>query len=316
MLDAGAKPATVITAADLAQAGTRVPPFYAGDLLCPEGATPLYLGQLVALLLFESFDAFDRARLLLRRSSPLRFGAETGPVKQANYAALRFTRIAGPSPGAPDIYSPLMEGWVSPGFYEAGGRPIWQPLPASEGGRYKKGAEYGEQIRAEMAKDDAAMLVLDRDFRTQSVDPMFLEPEGGLGWYDPATKTLRLVIGVQSPLEASEALEHLLGQAAPAARPERIETHFAHMGGGFGGREHTPFPLYLRSRQCSCRAARYSWHMTASSSSRAASSGMPSRCVPGSQSTGRPGGCGPSLPITCWTVAGSPTTRRAWRRSP
>lgn len=94
-LEARARPAKVVTAADVAGAGVRVPPFYAGDLLCPAGATPLYLGQPVALLLFETFDAYDRARSLLRETSPVLFGAETGPVAQPDYAALRFTRVAG-----------------------------------------------------------------------------------------------------------------------------------------------------------------------------------------------------------------------------
>ena len=57
------KPTVVVTAADLARAGTRVPEFYAGDLFCPVGRTPIYLGQPVALLIFEEFDAFDQARL-------------------------------------------------------------------------------------------------------------------------------------------------------------------------------------------------------------------------------------------------------------
>ncbi|MDH6229757.1 CO/xanthine dehydrogenase Mo-binding subunit [Mesorhizobium soli] len=244
-LDAGAQPTKIVTAEDLARAGTRVPPFYAGDFLCPVGKTPLYLGQPVALLLFETFDAYDRARVLLRQTSPIKLGAETGPLAQPNYAALRFTRVAGDAPGAPDVYSPLMEGWISPGFLEAGGRPVWRPLPTPEGGQYKKGATYGEEIRAFITAKDPGTLVLDRSFRTQSVDPMFLEPECGLAWYDPKAKALQLVIGVQSPLGASEALGHLLGEAAPALRPERIETHFAHLGGGFGGRDHTPFPLYV-----------------------------------------------------------------------
>lgn len=244
-LPADAKPTQVVTAKELAAAGVRVPPFYAGDLLCPEGTTPLYLGQPVALLLFETFDAFDRARLALRTADPVRRGAQTGPVAQPNYAALRFTRVAGDAPGAPDIYSPLMEGWISPAFMEAGGRPIWRVLPTSEGGQYRKGATYGEAIRAGIAAPDPATFVIDHSFRTQSVDPMFLEPEGGLGWYDPAARALQLVVGVQSPMEASEALGHLLGEAAPAFRPARIESHFAHLGGGFGGRDHTPFPLYV-----------------------------------------------------------------------
>ena len=37
-----------------------------------------------------------------------------------------------------------------------------------------KGATYGKQIRALLAKNDPAVLVLDREFETQSVDPMFL----------------------------------------------------------------------------------------------------------------------------------------------
>lgn len=244
-LEAGARPAQVVTAQDLERAGVRVPPFYAGDLLCPAGQTPLYLGQPLALLLFETFYAYDRARAILREKNPARFGAETGPVAQPNYAALRFTRVAGETPCAPDVYSPLIEGWISPGVFEPGGRPVWQPLPTSEGGQYKKGALHGEAIRAFIAAGAPDMLVLDRQFRTQSVDPMFLEPEGGLAWYDPRAKALKMVIGVQSPLEASEELAHLLGEAATGFRPERIESHFAHVGGGFGGRDHTPFPFYV-----------------------------------------------------------------------
>lgn len=243
-LDDAARPDRVVTAADLAGTGLRVPAFYDGDLFCPVGRTPLYLGQPVALLLFSSFDAYDRARIAFRDGDLVRAGAETGPVARPNYAALRFTRVAGGSPGAADIYSPLQEGWISPGFTEASGRPIWQPLPVDKGGDYARGATYGEEIRRLLATPDPGLLVLDRSFETQSVDPMFLEPECGLAWYEPGAKSLDMVLGVQSPYEAAEALGFLLGEAAPAFRPERIGTRFAMIGGGFGGRDHTPFPLY------------------------------------------------------------------------
>jgi CO/xanthine dehydrogenase Mo-binding subunit len=59
-LSAAAKPSAVVTAEDLKRIGARVPDFYAGDLFCPTGRTPLYLGQPAALLIFETFDAFDR----------------------------------------------------------------------------------------------------------------------------------------------------------------------------------------------------------------------------------------------------------------
>jgi len=44
-------------------------------LFCPLGKTPLYLGQPVALLIFETFDAFDRARLALRDGTFVAFDA-------------------------------------------------------------------------------------------------------------------------------------------------------------------------------------------------------------------------------------------------
>src|ERR1700738_3352668 len=106
-LSGALKPAVVVTAADLARIGTRVPEFYAGDLFCPVGTTPLYLGQPVALLIFEQFDAFDQARLALRDGTFVKFGEETGPVVRPTHGAFRFTRVAGATPGAPDLYLPI-----------------------------------------------------------------------------------------------------------------------------------------------------------------------------------------------------------------
>src|SRR3984957_12503688 len=60
-LNGAAKPSVTIDAGDLARMGARVPAFYAGDLFCPIGRTPIYLGQPVALLIFEKFDSFDQA---------------------------------------------------------------------------------------------------------------------------------------------------------------------------------------------------------------------------------------------------------------
>ena len=244
-LPATARPSVIVTAEEVTRAGFTVPDFYAGDLFCAMGTTPLYLGQPIALLIFEQFDAFDQARLLFREQSPIRFGAETGPVQGTNYGAFRFTRVAGPTPDAPDLYSPVQEGWVSPGKFEAGGRPIWAPLPIATGRPYATAATWGEQIRDGLKSGDQTLLVLDRSFQTQSVDPMFLEPEGGLAWFDASASDLKLVVGVQSPFELANSLGILLGTAKPPLRPDHIDLNFAYLGGGFGGRDHTPFPLYL-----------------------------------------------------------------------
>jgi hypothetical protein len=81
-LSQAAKPSVVVTAADLERIRARVPEFYKdGDLFCPVGKTPSYLGQPVALLIFETFDVFDKARLALRDGDFLRYGAETGRLR-------------------------------------------------------------------------------------------------------------------------------------------------------------------------------------------------------------------------------------------
>src|SRR5712672_636999 len=99
-LSGALKPSVVVTAADLARIGTRVPEYYKGDLFCPAGKTPTYLGQPVALLLFEEF------------------AEETGAVVLPDYGAFRFTRVAGPTPEASDVYSPVLAGWVNPGKFQ------------------------------------------------------------------------------------------------------------------------------------------------------------------------------------------------------
>jgi CO/xanthine dehydrogenase Mo-binding subunit len=244
-LTGASKPTVVVTAADLARAGTRVPEFYAGDLFCPVGRTPIYLGQPVALLIFEEFDAFDRARLKIRDGGFVKFAEETGAVAMPDYGAYRFTRVAGPTPEARDVYSPVLAGWVNPGKFQNTERPIWTPLVHETGAAYAKAATYGEQIRADLAATNPALLMLDREFETQSVDPVFLEPESGLGWYNARTKNLELVLGVQSPYDAAEELADMFGNARDPFKPAHIKAHFAYMGGGFGGRDHTPFPFYV-----------------------------------------------------------------------
>jgi CO/xanthine dehydrogenase Mo-binding subunit len=74
---------------------------------------------------------------------------------------------------------------------------------------------------------------------------MFLEPEAGIAWYDASGRKLEIVVGTQSPQEATESLAYLLGEARAEFKPVKIHTHFAYLGGGFGGRDHTIMPLYI-----------------------------------------------------------------------
>lgn len=228
-LSGASKPSVVVTAEDLAKIGTRVPEFHAGDLFCPLGKTPFYMGQPVALLIFEQFDAFDRARLALRDGTFVKFGEETGPVAADNYASFRFTRVAGPTPESPDVYSPVQAGWVSPGRIQNTALPVWSSFAKETTAPYGKAAVLGEQIRAEIDAKNPALLVLDRTFETQSVDPVFLEPECGLGWYNKKNEGLELVLGVQSPYEATEfgRLPARQGPPSVQASPHQHPVHLS-----------------------------------------------------------------------------------------
>ena len=183
-LSGALKPAAIVTADDLVRTGARVPAFYAGDLFCPVGKTPIYLGQPVALLIFEDFDAFDQARLALRdaRVREVRRGNRPGRDAQLRRVSIYPARPARRRRRA-DVYSPVKNGWVSPGKFQKAQYteiPIWPPLPIPRRAGLRRSGDYGEKIRAELASDNPALLVLDREFETQSVDPMFLEPESGL----------------------------------------------------------------------------------------------------------------------------------------
>src|SRR3979411_1488439 len=158
-LSGALKPSVAGTAEDRAKIGTRVPAFHAGDLFCPIGKTPLYMGQPVALLICDQFDAFEAARLALRDGTFVKFGEGTGPIAVDNYASFRFTRVAGPTPDSPDVYSPVQAGWVSPGRIQNTALPVWSSFAKETLAPYGRAAVYGEQIRAELGPKNPALLV-------------------------------------------------------------------------------------------------------------------------------------------------------------
>ena len=119
------RPSRVVMAADLKEAGIRVPSFYEDALFCPVGETPLYLGQPLALLIFERFDAFDQARLALRDCPALRTAPRPARCGGNPYGAYRFVRVAGERPDGPDVYSPLQEGWIVPRRFKKDDTPVW-----------------------------------------------------------------------------------------------------------------------------------------------------------------------------------------------
>ena len=93
-LDRDLRPDRVVTAADLERDGLAFPDFYGVDMLLPEGRTPAYLGQAVAVIpIYRDFAKFRFAKYKLRfNETVIRYGAVTGPLQRDPWGSSRFMR--------------------------------------------------------------------------------------------------------------------------------------------------------------------------------------------------------------------------------
>lgn len=107
---------------------------------------------------------------------------------------------------------------------------------------YKTNAESAAaRARLRILASEKNWEVYDRTFSVPVTDPVFLEPESGLGWWDSARSTLRLAIATQSP---QKDVENIKKYAAEADKME-IELTCCYPGGAFGGRDDSSFPILL-----------------------------------------------------------------------
>src|SRR5262245_41524129 len=84
-------PDRVVKATDLARDWLAFPDFYGEDILLPEGKTPAYLGQAVAILIYRDFARFRFAKDKLQfNDAVVRYGAVTGPLQRDPWGASRF----------------------------------------------------------------------------------------------------------------------------------------------------------------------------------------------------------------------------------
>lgn len=227
------QPDRVVTADDLETAGIRAKGYFTEALMCPKGQTPAYLGQPVALLIFNGVDRFLAARQILRGAKAINFGEQTGADTRAPYGANRFTRIGGPAPSEPDLYSPAKDGWVAPPRLRRGQAPSW---PEADAAATRRAEELGRKIRADLDSGLSGR-VFKQHFETQSTDPFFMEPESGLAWHDAANDRLSMVLGVQAPAHTLRALADILADAAGPYAVKDLEGHFPYLGGAFGGKD-------------------------------------------------------------------------------
>src|SRR5437660_1077789 len=104
--------------------------FYGEDMLLPEGKTPAYLGQAVAILIYQDFTRWRFAKEKLQfDDAVVRYGAVTGPLQRDPWGSYRFVRLAGPTPYDADVFSCLKQGPLSPSYAQH--EPVW-PQPARD----------------------------------------------------------------------------------------------------------------------------------------------------------------------------------------
>src|SRR6516164_2549236 len=204
-------PDRAVTAADLARDGLAFPDFYGEDILLPEGKTPAYLGQAVAILIYQDFARLRFAKEKLQfNDAVIRYGAVTGPLQRDPWGSYRFVRLGGPTPYDDDVFSCLKEGPLSPSYAQH--EPVW-PKPARDGDVGAQGMYYAKSIDDELAQPPADWLVLTRDYATQSGDTAALEPDNANGWYDREKEDLHLVVPTQSPQEVAAGAAAMLGKS-------------------------------------------------------------------------------------------------------
>ena len=283
MLGDDLKPDRVVTAADLARDGVAFPAYYGEDMLLPEGKTPAYLGQAVAMLMFHDFARFRFAKEKLQfNDAVIRYGASPDPCSAipgalaASCASaarrLRRRRFLPDQAGAG-----LVPTYASTS--QRGRSPHQAMRRAGRAGHVPCQADHDE-----LAQPPADWLVLTRDYSTQSVDTAALEPDNANGWYDAAKQELHMVVPTQSPHEVVEG--------ARDAREGRFALKWLFLHPcytvGYGSKDHCNFPYYGLWPHCTATAGRCAWPTTATSSSSPPSSATRSHELSHRRSTARP----------------------------
>ncbi len=202
------------------QGGFDKPGSYIFDLVVERGKAPDYLGQAVALLLFDSLERYRAARGLMQ-------------FRDADFQ-IYGARVA---PPPPPVFDP--ETWFV--RYDADGTDFSYAEESSAD--YAENAPffadritaYLEQtpglIRHRYAADMGAM------------DPMFMEPEAGLA--QAVDGHLHLVLGTQSPDGDIQDIAAMYDAPDAPLRLSEITLKSCYPGGGFGGRDSSPFSLML-----------------------------------------------------------------------
>ncbi len=222
-LPPGMQPLRAITYDDLQQDGIgELWPDTPGTLLVPIGQPAMMLGQPAAILLFDTAQKFrDAARLLQFTESAFCFGEANTPV-----------------PVSQPLHNPLYLTLFTDQFSQAKSGPS---DPTGSSPVDKEAAQFRTEIQQRM--DTPGWKKFSGSYSTQVVDPMFMEPETGLGWFDAESQTLHLLLGTQATNGDVAAAGSAAGSLFNKSKfpVNTVQLYPCYPGGGFGGRDTSPF---------------------------------------------------------------------------
>ncbi len=191
------------------------------------------------MLIFHDFARFRFAKETLQfRDDVIRYGATTGPLERDPWAAFRFVCVGGKTPYDDDVFSSLKDTPLFPHMMKKR-LPVWADVD-ERGTLDEQGAHYAGAIRSALDYPPLGWLVVDRTYRTQSVDTAVLEPDNANCWYDAATQSLHMVVPTPGPLEVTQGVVEMASKSRVA-----VKQFFLHLcyTVGYGSKDHYSFPL-------------------------------------------------------------------------
>ena len=225
------RPTQVIQQPDLDAAG--IGPIWfdsPSTLLVEPNSIPVYLGQPVAFLFFKDAASYRAATRLMQFDPTY---VEYGP--------------AGKIPERTKLGSPYY--YIR---YSQGGQEVFSQVtaqtPVNPTGSTPCDAEakkYQEMIQGLLNQPPAGWQLFSSTTTTQTIDPMFMEPQTGMAYMYmvDGQRVLDLVVGTQSPDGDASTLCGVLN--GPTNHPDVINMYSCYPGGGFGGRDTSLFSYFL-----------------------------------------------------------------------
>ena len=206
------------------------------QLLVAKGTAAQFYGQPVAILIFKDWQQFRAAKRVLQfNKNVVQYGASTPQPRSVKpYAPVNYlTRYEAPG------LAPFSQ--VQVGVESNPTVPDSPEQPFNSTARRLR-----EAIDATLA--DPAYRTIQGTYTTQVLDPMFMEPEAGLAWLNPALGgTLHLVLGTQATNgDVSDITNMFANPKSLSTVPlKQVALYSCYPGGGFGGRDVSTFPALL-----------------------------------------------------------------------